>query len=177
MPKSARPRKRYRPHGVRADAHLHAIDRSALLLPRQKQDLTTPMHAALDAFRRGAGSVVHWSNLADACNVGQQLAHMRIGGGPLLPCFAAAEQALAAVHARHAQRRSWTLRGTELAALDECAYWHAWQLGLATQGELHDAILTVKRRSAGALAGSVGADTIVCVGLLGSNTQETTTWA
>lgn len=172
MPRPSRPRKSYRPRTVRLDAHLHAVDRIATLLPHQREQLARPTAAALDAFRRGAGSVAHWRDLADACNVAEALAELHIGGAPLLPAIQAAQAALAAVHGRHAQRGSWTLRGQEITALDEACYWHAWQLEQATQGELHDAIERVRRRTAGALAGSVGAGTVVCVGGLTTTRQE-----
>lgn len=172
MPRSSKPRKSYRPAGVRMDAHLHAVDRIATLLPHQRQQLAGPTAAALELFRRGAGSRAAWCDLADACNVAEALAQMHIGGEPLLPAIHAAQAALAAVHQRQAQRASWTLRGQEITALDEVCYWHAWQLEQATQGELHDAVQQVKRRTAGALAGAAGPGTVVCVGGLGATKVE-----
>lgn len=167
MPRSHKPRKRYVPKHARLDAHLVAVDRIATLLPHQQQELTGPTKAALEAFRRGLGDADHWCNLADACNVGEALAGLRIGGDALLPIFAAAQTALAAVHARRQAGGSWTLRGTEISALDEGWYWAAWQLTQASQGEVFDAVQTVKRRVQGALAGSAGGGVTVCVGGLG----------
>ena len=167
MPRNRKPRKRYRPGALRLDAHLYAVDRIATLLPEQRQRLAGPTAAAVDAFRLGRGGPNHWLNLADAFNVGEALAKAHIGGEPLVPIFAAAKAALASVHARQQLRDSWTLRAAELQALDDAAHWHTWQLDLASQGELQDAVQRVKRRSAGALAGNVGAGTTVCVGGLG----------
>ena len=167
MPRNRPPRKTYRPRPPRADAHWHAIDRVATLLPHQREALTAPMQRALDAFRTGAGSSAHWDALADACNVGEELAQMRIGGDALLPVFAAAQAALAAVHAQHKERNTWTLRAAWLQALDDVTYWHGWQLEQVSQGELLDAKEAVIRRIAGVLAGNVSQHTIVC-GALGN---------
>lgn len=164
MPRSHKPRKRYVPKPPRLDAHLHAIDRIATLLPEQRTKLTRPTQAALDAFRQGRGSLAHWWQLAGVYNVGAELALAHIGGRALVPIFEAAHQALASVHARYLKRQSWTLTGPELQAFAEACEWAAWQMTQATQGELRDAIDRVDRRNAGALAGNVGRDTTVCVG-------------
>lgn len=171
MPGTRKPAKQHRPRLPRLDAHLHAVDRVATLLPSQQTELSAPMQAALDAFRQGRGDRNRWCDLADACNVGEALALAHIGGQPLLPIFAAAQAALAAVHGRQQQRGSWTLRGEEIHAIDEACYWHRWQLGQASQGELHDAIEAVKRRVSAALAGSVAPGTTVCRGGLGGGQQ------
>lgn len=173
MPRSHRPRKPYRPQPLRTDAHLHAIDRIATLLPDQRQALRGPLLAAFEAFRTGHGSARHWCDLADGMNVGEVLAELRIGSN-LAPQFQAAQAALAAVHARYQTRRSWTLRAPEISALDDATWAAGVQLEHCTQGELHDAIATVKRRTAGVLAGNVAAGTTVCVGLLGRDAAQAT---
>lgn len=168
MPTSRKPRKRYVPRPVRLDATLHAIDRVSVLDDNQRQMLAAPLTSALEAFRTGRATALDWCSLADAYNVAEQLARLHIGGDAVVRVMMAAQAALATVHARHQQRRSWTLRGAELTALDEAEWLARWQLEQCSQGEIAEAITTVKRRSAGALAGSVGRDTTVCVGLLGS---------
>jgi hypothetical protein len=168
MPTAHKPRKRYRPRTVRIDATQHAIDRVSVLDADQRAMLTQPLAAALEAFRSGRATLRHWCDLADACNVAEQLARQHIGGEPVVEVMLAAQQALAAVHARHQERGSWTLRGVELRALDDAEWLARWQLEQCSQGEIADAISTVKRRTAGALAGGVGRGTVV-VGMLGGD--------
>ena len=166
MPTSHKPRKRYTPQAVRLDAHLHAIDRVATLLDTQRQDLATPMQEAFDAFRTGHGTAAAWCTLADALNVGEVLTELSIGSN-LRGHFAQAQAALAAVHARKTGGGTWTLRGLEIAMLDDAVWAAKVQLDHCSQGELTDAVNTVKRRARGALTGGLSADTTVCVGLLG----------
>jgi hypothetical protein len=170
MPRSHKPRKRYVPKHVRLDSHLHAMDRVATLLPAQRQDLGGPLQRAFEAFRAGQGNPQHWCDLADGLNVGEVLCELQIGTN-LADRFVQAQQALAAVHARHAQRGSWTLRAAEIAALDDAVWCAGIQLQHCSQGEIADAIGTVKRRTVGALAGNIAAGTTVCVGLLGRQEQ------
>lgn len=166
MPTSHKPRKRYAPQPVRLDAHLHAIDRVATLLDTQRQDLSTPMQEAFDLFRTGRGTAAAWCTLADALNVGEVLTELQIGTN-LRGHFAMAQGALAAVHARKTAGGTWTLRGLEIAMLDDAVWAAKVQLDHCSQGELTDAVNTVKRRARGALTGGLSADTTVCVGLLG----------
>jgi hypothetical protein len=170
MPRAQRPRKRYVPKPVRTDAHLHAIDRVATLLDTQRQDLLGPLLEGFEAFRTGHGTARAWCTLADALNVGEVLTELQIGSN-LRAHFAMAQAALAAVHARQKAGGSWTLRGPEIAVLDDAVWAAKVQLEYCSQGELADAVNTVKRRAAGALAGNVGADTTVCVGHLGRDLE------
>lgn len=169
MAANRRPHKAYRPRPVRTDAFLHAIDRVATLLNHQRATLLAPLQVAVDAFRTGQGTAAHWANLADGMNVGEVLCELQIGSN-LAPQFQAAQQALAAVHRRHAERNSWTLRADELASLTDAVWCAGVQMQHCSQGEMQDAINTVKRRTAAALAGSVAAGTTICVGLLGATT-------
>lgn len=166
MPTSHKPRKRHSPQPVRLDAHLHAIDRVATLPDTQRQDLATPMQTAFDAFRTGHGTAAEWCTLADALNVGEVLTELKIGSN-LRGHFAMAQAALAAVHGRKTGGGTWTLKGPEIAVIDDAVWAAKVQLDHCSQGELADAILTVKRRARGALSGGLSADTTVCVGLLG----------
>jgi hypothetical protein len=173
MPRSNRPRKAYRPTGTRTDAFLHAMDRASLLSTRQQAELIAPMQKALEEFRLGRGSAAYWADLADAVNVGEALAALRIGSN-LVPYIEHAQAALASVHARHAAGGSWTLRGPELAALDDAVWAAGVQIQHCSQGEMQTAIDRVKRRMAAALAGNAAPGSVVCVGLL-TDTPQTTT--
>lgn len=172
MPTSHKPRKRHNPRPVRLDAHLHAIDRVATLLDTQRSDLSSPLQSAFDQFRVGHGSSPAWCTLADALNVGEVLTEAQIGSN-LRGHFALAQAALAAVHARQAAGGSWTLKGPEIAVLDDAVWAAQVQLDHCSQGELADAVETVKRRARGALAGGLAQDTLVCVGHLGADAPAT----
>jgi hypothetical protein len=166
MPRNRRPAKRYQPRAPRLDAHLHAIDRIATLLDGQRDSLLKPLRSAFEAFRTGHGTPQAWCDLADGMNVAEVLAELSIGSN-LLAQFQQAQAALSAVHARRQAGGSWTLRAAEITALDDGTWAAGIQLEHCSQGELQQAISTVKRRTAGALAGSVAPGTIVCVGQLG----------
>lgn len=165
MPRNRQPRKIYRARAARVDAIQHAIDRVATLSDEQRAALGGPMQRAFEAFRAGQGNANAWADLADAMNVGEALAELSIAAN-LNTYFSQAQAALAAVHARHAGTGSWTLRGPEITALDDAVWAATVQLQHCSQGEMHDAITTVKRRMAAALAGSAAPGTTVCVGLL-----------
>lgn len=165
MPRSHRPRKAYRPTDVRNDAFLYAMDLATKLSNRQQAELIAPMQTALEQFRLGRGSMFHWENLADAINTGEALADLRIGTN-LAPHMERAQAAMSDVHVRHAATGSWTLRGPELAALDDAVWAASVQIQHCSQGELQNAIERVKRRMSAALAGNAAPGTVVCVGLL-----------
>lgn len=92
------------------------------------------------------------------------------------PISAATEEGVQANKARmrsaeaalQAAGGSWTLYPAEITALDDACFVHQVQLEHRSQGEMADAIALVKRRIAGALAGSPPQGAIVCnPGLLG----------
>lgn len=127
--------------------------RAAKLPPAEVEELFAPMRAAFVAFRAGHGNNFHWRKLVDANNVGAELAaHHRIANDHK-GTFAAAEAALAAVAERHAHGGSWTLRGTEIAALDIAVQVHRAQLMHVTHGELGLAVTALKARIQAALRG------------------------
>jgi hypothetical protein len=144
-----------------------AMSRAAALEDSQRRDLITPVRSALQGLRTGTGGWTAWSSLADAMNVAEQLCSLGIASDRTA-AIDAAQAALAEVHARHAARQSWTLRATELQALEEAVLIHGIQLRFASQGEVSDAIKTVQRRVAAALAGNASPKARVCVGVLGT---------
>lgn len=166
MPRSHKPRKRYIPKRVDIDPVQMTIATASLLLPSQRHDLGDPMKRALEALRTGTGGWRAWSEMADAMNVAEQLA-LRGICSDRMPEIQAAQTALHDLYHRHAQRDSWTLRGTELQALDTGVFFAQLQLEYATQGEFRDSILAVQRRVSAALAGNAPRDALVCVGALG----------
>ena len=175
MGRTAKPRRAYRPRPVTADTVETAIARAGLLPESSRQALRAPIIAALDGLRTGTGQWPAWCSMADALNVAEQLAADGIASNHA-GTIAAAQSVLADLHARLAKGAPWTLRAAELKTLQDAAEIAEIQLEYASQGEVADAIESVKRRVAGALAGSVGADTTVCIGGLGRDrtTVDTT---
>jgi len=165
MPRSHRPRKAYRPHGVRLDAHGLAMDLVTVLSAEQQAQLLTPAKAALDALRTGRGTWDAWRTLADCCNVAQALCAKGIGSNLIDKCLDA-QHALAALHARVTAGGTWTLRGLELTALDEAVWLHEVQLRHATQGEIAAAIEKVKNVARGALRGDTRQRAHIVIGAL-----------
>lgn len=166
MPRSHKPRKAYRPGRVDTDPAGLAMARAALLPAEPRRTLYAPVQRALDGLRTAKGGWAAWCGLADAMNVAEQLALRGIASN-LLGEIEAAQAALQALHARHTESGSWTLRAAELKALDDGVFVHRVQLEHCTQGELHDAIQAVQRRVAQALAGNAPRDARMCVGELG----------
>ena len=155
------PRKAYRPRFVDADPVGLALTMAAKLLPQQWAEAKAEMQASFDAFRTGCGSNDHWRHLADRLNVAEALAQMHIAGDHA-DTFERGQAALAAVHQRaHGAAKSWTLRGPELAALDDALFVHGVQLEHCSQGELQAAIGAVQRRVWQALQGNAGAGVLV----------------
>lgn len=138
------------------------IARASLVPHSERNELTQAMHRALNALRNGTGHAGHWCNMADAMNVAERLAEAGIANDHAAE-FTAAQQALAAVHTRQSNGGSYTLTGPEIHALHTAAELHEVQLELCTQGELFEAIATVQRRVAQALAGNSSPTAIVCV--------------
>lgn len=166
MPRSAKPRKAYRAKPV----HLGQVDAviayTALLPKAERLKLQVPMENAWAAMRTGSRDSAPWCNLADAMNVAEQLAERGICSDRL-PELKAAQSALHAVHTRQCDTGSWTLRGTEISALELGVDLHRIQLHHATQGEVRDAIQAVQRRMSQALAGNASPTALICVGPLG----------
>lgn len=165
MPRSHKPRKRYVPKRMDANPVELVISGISLLMPHQVDELTAPTRAAFAAFRAGHGTADAWDDLADALNVAEALARLNIANdhGHTIE---AAQAALAAVHARYQQRRSFTLYPAEITALDDALFIHGVQLRHCSQAEALRAISDVKERTAQALGGNASPTTHVCVGRL-----------
>lgn len=171
MPRSHRPRKRYVPKRVDWDPMDLASSRAALLTVRQRADLTTPIQQSLRKLKTGTGTMAEWCNLADALNVAERLCDLGIANDHR-HCVLNGQAALAALHARHAQRGTWTMRGDEVLALEGnntelgAVEVHAIQLQHCSQGELAEAITRAVTAVRQALAGNAAADAVICVGAL-----------
>ena len=154
-------RKAYRPGRVDGDPVSLAMRMAAKLDAAQLPGLLDRLQARLEAFRTGHGNAEHWAALADSLNVAEGLAQLHIASDHQ-DTFDRGQQALAAVHGRaHGPRKSWTLRGPELQALDDALFVHGVQLQHCSQGELQQAVTNVQRRVAQALAGNAGRNVTV----------------
>lgn len=114
-----------------------AVARASTLSPDQVAENIQPAKLALDAFKAGQGSIDHWRTLVDALNVGEALAERHRIASNLIEKNHAGQEALAAVYAR--QRTSWTLRGTEIAALTDAVWLWGVQVNYVSNGELEAA--------------------------------------
>jgi hypothetical protein len=133
-----------------------AMAMAAKLDPEQLPGMLQRMQAHLEAFRTGAGNGEHWAALGGSLNIAEVLAELGIARDHT-DTFERGQQALAAVHSRaHGPRKSWTLRGPELQALDDALFVHGVQLQHCSQGELHKAYTLVRRRVQQALKGNAG---------------------
>lgn len=176
MPRSAKPRKAYRPKPVFADPVESVIAHAGKLPRGERLKLQVPMENAFVALRAGGHDSAPWCNLADAMNVAEELA-LRGIASDRLPEIRAAQAALHAVHQRQAAGGSWTLRGSEIAAIEFGVDLHRIQLHHCSQGELAASIEAVQRRMSQALAGNASPTALVCVGPLGRSHRATTTQA
>lgn len=176
MPRNSKPRKAYRPKHVATDPVERAIAMVSVPPLQSQAALIGPIREALDNLRRGAGTVPDWNCLADAHNVALALAALRIANDHR-DTLVAGCRALRDLSDRVNAGGSWTLRGPELAALQDAVEIHEIQLGLASQREIRDAIEAVQRTVRGVLSGSPpkGAHVAV-IGALGvPQPQESTT--
>lgn len=167
MPRTHKPRRRYVPKRVDPNPVDLAISSAATLRPHQRAELSTPITAAFQALRAGHGTAQHWMDLADAMNVAEALAELNIASDHGAT-FAAAQQALASVHARWQQRASRALYPAEINAIDDAVFVHGVQLEHCSQAEMQRAIEAVKRRTAQYIKGNASPGAHVCIGLLGA---------
>jgi len=142
-----------------------AIEGTALLAPTDRIALQRICDQALDLFRRGQDAAAQWAILADALNVGESLTRLRIcSDDASVAKIDAAQQALAAVHQRHAERKTWAMRASELQALDDGIEIHRIQIDHCTVREYVEAVEATRRRLQAALAGNAPVGAVVCVG-------------
>ena len=168
MPRNHKPRKRYAPKRSLWNPLAAALDRVTLLDAEQRVLLDSPLLGALEAFRTGRGTREHWMSLVDAMNVAESIAQRGIFREDRADAYGAAQAVLADVSDRHAAGRGWTLRGPEITALTLGVRCHELQMDQVSQGEMSDAIESVKRRVQQALAGNASPGARICTaGLLG----------
>lgn len=129
-----------------------ALNRAAKLLPAERELLVKPVQAAFQAFKLGQGSAEHLAQIADALNIGTDLAEKVKIASNHTGTLEAGKAAVLSLLDRHATTGSWTLKGTEIAALDEALFICRVQLDFCSRGELSGAVQRVISRCRSALA-------------------------
>lgn len=167
MPRSTKPRKRYRPGRVAVNAAQIAINNVHTLAPQdaagQRQLLTT----ALDELRRGQHCATHWRSLADCANVAESLAALGIGAGAqATQAIDRAQRTLHDVAQRHRERGTWAMRHDEVDALEWLIRLHAVQLGACDYSEYCRALDNTHRRISQARAGNAPAGAVIVEGMI-----------
>lgn len=104
---------------------------------------------ALEAFRTGKATRDDWRSLADMLNVAQVMAEQGIGP-EVLPACTAAEEALAAAHARFTAGRSLGFDGPGLQAMRELFAFHDLQRSSVSRSAYEAAITRTANRIRGA---------------------------
>lgn len=165
MPRSARPRKSYRPRPVHLNTTAIAINGSRKLSAADVSQQVVLVSHALREFSSGRDCSRHWCSLADTANMAQGLAALRIGAGDQADdVIDTAQAALAAVQQRRTAGGSWTLYPAELEALGWLAALHASQLSACDYSEFERAFQQTHNRVAQARAGNAPRDAVVVVG-------------
>ena len=122
MPRSSRPRKKYRPYGVNFQSHYVAMHGAALLTLDDRTTWAVELDAAITDVGRGQATLEQWDAIFAAVALAEQLVRdgvARDTGGVI----AAAQQACVDILGRTGSR---AVRASELAALrDLQANWVA----------------------------------------------------
>ncbi len=169
MPRSSKPRKAYRPAPVHANIVQRAIGGAGLIHPGEVAAQCQRIQHALQQFSAGQQCPQHWRSLADVANMAETLAAMRLGAGPQAEAvIQQAQQALADVWRRHAQRGSWTLYPAELEALHWLLRLHQTQMAVCSYTEFEEAFQRTTRRIAQARAGNAPPTAHVIQGDIGT---------
>lgn len=166
MPKSNKPRKRYRPHLVNGVAHLRAMNAVTKLSATEVEQGATAVEAALHAFIDGNDPAFQWAVMADALNVAEQLSNEGICSDlASRDMIAQGQKTLASLHgAIRLAGHDWglvNLKPEQIASLTDAIEMHRIQLTLCDYSEYRRAIETVIRRMKAARAGSVAAGTTI----------------
>ncbi len=154
MPRSQKPRKKYRPKTSPAVAVVnpvqYVLDSFKTLSIDTLKMLAIQNHGALNILATGQGSEIEWTKLAYAVNITIELAHMGYGPEALEPARAARD-ALIACSQRYDKRGQFGFTGPEITAVKEALAYHDAQLEVVRLGDLekvHAKIKNLMRSSA-----------------------------
>lgn len=135
-----------------------AIEHAQKLRTEDRANLQRIVEQALHDFRTGRDCAAQWCTMADALNTAETLAGMGIvSDDDSRDRISHAQQVLADVHRRHAERGTWALRGPELQALDDGLWVHRVQLEHCSLGEFERARRDTAERLRQARAGNAPA--------------------
>lgn len=162
MATTHRARKRHRARPIDPLATWRAFQGQKMIDHVHVETVHNQVFDAITAFSQGRDCEANWRLIADAYNVAESLAELRIGSDPASrERIAAGQRVLADVWQRHALRRSWTLHAAELNTLREAEWLHHIQLQHATQSEFERACANTIERMRQARAGNAPAGAIV----------------
>jgi len=150
------------PGPVHLNSVLRAIEGARKLPPADVDRVKRGLEESLLQFGRGIDCQMHLKCMADAINVAEALAELRIcSDDTSRGCIQAGQQVLATVLERHAERRTWTLHAQERQALDDALWLHGVQLDHCSLREYEQALQRVRNVARAALTGSVGPGVMV----------------
>lgn len=145
MPRSSRPRKKYRPFGVNFQSHIAAMHGAALLSLDDRTTWAVELDAAITDVGRGVATLEQWDAIFAAVALAEQLVRdgvARDTGGVI----AAAQQACIDILGRTSSR---AVRASELTALrDLQADWVALLDGIThTQKSQAEERIAIRKKS------------------------------
>lgn len=159
----------YRKRDCYANAVQIAINRVRKLSAADVAMQSTLAATAVREFSQGINCAARWRDLADISNLTESLSRLRICSGDQADeLIAGAQQALADVHVRHAERGTWTLYADEIDVLQWLVSLHTKQLQECSYGEFEDALQQTKHRLEAARAGNASPNAVVVMGLVGA---------
>jgi hypothetical protein len=136
MPRSARPRKSYRPRELRVAPIIRYS-------PADETRLQLLPHVDLERFRSGTADAEAWSTLATRVNWGAVLAARHAPDA--VPGLQDAARALASIIGRHAAIGRWGVSGLQFTTLAAALNAVDDMQKQLTRRELHDALQVVMR--------------------------------
>lgn len=154
----SKPRKKYRPKPVYANALQRAMEAVHVLPKHDTIAIKAIVRQVFADFTTGQDCADNWKQMADALNIAEQLSDLGIcSDATSRATIDAGHAVLGAVAERHAERGSWTLRADEFKALSEALWMHRTQLDYCSLREYERATQQVANKTRQALAGNAGA--------------------
>lgn len=142
MAGNKKPRKQHRPRLVSANSMDWAMSGAYTLPAYTQKQILEMVETGFDALRRGQATRDEWNALANALNIAEALAGLRIGPN-LMPAIQAGMDALHSVALRMLSGKSSTCHASELSAITEALDMYRIQLRLCSQAEMTRAVQRV----------------------------------
>lgn len=149
-------KKAYKPRPVTLDPMRKALMHKSVLTAEERNIVMGPSRESFELLRTGKGDRQAWCHMADVANVGLQLSKMGIcSDEPSREILSAMEDACRDIALRVNERKTWTLKASEIVALEAGLDRHEIQLTYCDIGELTKASNEVRRIAANARAGRI----------------------